>query len=408
MQSGSRYIIATGISALCVSLFYFLSLALHVPFVLTVPVIFASVCTIYVLVVKGMKPVDNKIPHPVWAWLILLAGVIFITINFLQVAEKYGGWDAWGIWNLHARYLADAANWKKMFDNISYAHPDYPLYIPAVNGFFIRLFSEKYLMVIPFIFHFSITLFIPVLIYIENVKKNTAVAAAIFFLFATDTFYLTKGATQYADTPLAFFLLCAFVCINYAGESKKYIAMAAACLGGCIWTKNEGSILALVFIIFYAKTFLSLKNIRAFAVGFGIPAILFFLFKVFYVPAGGGISASFDKNMLSQLFVKDRYDMIWDFFKDNVAKKYFYVKICLFIYLLLCLIEWKRPGKQFFVIFGCVVVYTMVYVLTPGSIEWLLGTSQERLMHQLMPALMYVFSQRFSRVQILLPKQQVL
>ncbi len=407
MQSGSRYIIATGIGTLGLSLLYFLSLVLHIPFFITVPVIFVCVLFVFWWVVKGIKPVDSTVQQPFWALLVLLLCLFLIVGGVLPVADKYGGWDAWGIWNLHAKYLADPDNWKKMFQNISFAHPDYPLYVPAVVGFFLRLFSEKYLEIIPFIFSFSIMLFIPVLIYFENLRKNIAVAAIIFFLFALDSSYLKNGTSQYADTPLAFFFLCAFICLSYAHEDRKYITLSAVCLGGCIWAKNEGSILALLFIVFNMKLFFSRKNIKAFAAGMAIPLFFFLLFKICYAPDAAILSGQ-NKETFNQLFIKDRYDLVWDYFKDNVAHKFYYVKICVFNYLLLCVLERKWPDKQFLLLVCCAIAYTMVYVLTPGGIEWLLGTSQERLMHQLMPALMYVLSQRFVRVQFSLPKQEVL
>jgi len=412
MQNGSRYIIATGVSSLGLSLLYFLSLVLRVPFFITVPAVFVSVLVIFRWVLKKdvideKKPVEKKEQYPFLASVILVAGVYLIVKGFFPVAEKYGGWDAWGIWNLHAKYLADPANWKKMFENALYAHADYPLYVPAVNGFFIRLFSEKYLMVIPFIFHFSITLFIPVLIYLEILEKNIVVAATVFFLFAIDTFYLTKGATQYADTALAFFFLCAFVCINHADEGKgrKYITLAAACLGCCIWTKNEGSILALIFILGYPNSFFSKNNIKAFAMGLGAPLLVFLIFKMFYATDGAIISSH--KGAFSQLFVASRYQVIYKYFIENLNAKFYYVKVCFFIYLLICLLEMKGPDKQFFLLLCCMGAYALVYVLSPGGggVEWLLGTSQERLMHQLMPALMYVLSQRFAHVQFSLPRK---
>ncbi len=398
MQSASRYIIAAGLSTFALSLLYFLSLVIGAPFVITIPVVFIGAGFVFYWVVKGGKEEDDAVLHPFLSPLILFVGVYKILQNFYPLAEKYGGWDAWGIWNLHSKYMADGANWKKMFQNISFAHPDYPLYIPAVNGFFIRLFGGQYTMVIPFVLQFAITLFIPVIIYLETLKKNIVVAAVILLMFAADTFFLTKGATQYADTPLAFFFLCAFACINYAKESSKYVLMAAASLGCCMWIKNEGAILAFIFIVCYAPDLFARKNIGAFAVGIGLPLLVYLLFKTHYAPDAAIVSGQ-GKDSFNQLLMKDRYDLVWDYFKNNVAQKYYYVKICLFVYFGFCIIERRGPDKQFFVLLLCIIAYTMIYILTPGKIEWLLETSQERLMHQLMPALMFVFAQRFAGVQ---------
>lgn len=413
MQSGSRFIIATGISALSISLLYFLSLVFHLPFFIIVPIVCISIYYVFKWAYSADPilengPVENIKEYPWWSFVIFIAGVYLIVQGTNAIANRYGGPDAWGIWNLHARYLADPANWKKMFENALYAHADYPLFVPSVNGFFIHLFSEKYLMVIPFIFHFSITLFIPVLIYIENLKKNIVVAAAVLFLFAIDGFYLERGASQCADTAMAFFFLCAFICANHADEGKglKYITMAAACLGCCIWTKNEGIVLAAIFIVCYPNTFLSKLNFKAFAKGITGPVLVFLLFKVFYATDCAIISNY--KGAFTQLFAIDGYKVFYGYFIENLNTKFYYVKICFFLYLIICMVESKLPGKQFIIMVGCMVAYSMIYVLSPHGLEWLQGTSQERLMHQLMPALMYVLSQKFVQIQFSLPKKEVL
>ncbi len=405
MQSGSRYIIATGIGLLALSILYFLSLVLFVPFLVTVPVIFVSLVFIFGWILKNAVSGADKIKHPAWAWVMLFAGVSVVVYRFPVLAVHYGGWDAWGIWNLHAKYLTDPVNWKKMFENIYFAHPEYPLFIPAVNGFFIRLFAGKYVMAIPFIFNFCMTLFIPVLIFLENVKKNIVVAGIFLFLFAADTFFLTKGATQYADTTLAFFFLCAFVCVNYADEDRKFVLLTAASAGCCVWIKDEGCILALIFIVFYSQTFFKKKNILSFAIGAGVPIAIYLIYKIGYAPLSGTMSEK-DNDMLSHLHDWGRYKTVYHFFIDNVNKKFYYVKVLFFLYLIVCVVQRQWPGKQFLLIICCMAAYTMVYVTSSGSIEWLLDTSQERLMHQLMPALMYVFALRFSEIQFSLAQQK--
>src|SRR5262249_48044102 len=48
-------------------------------------------------------------------------------------ASPHGDWDAWAIWNQHARFLfrgGDRGAWRAMFA-IEWAQPDYPLLMPA-------------------------------------------------------------------------------------------------------------------------------------------------------------------------------------------------------------------------------------------------------------------------------------
>jgi hypothetical protein len=66
-----------------------------------------------------------------------LLGTIF-TFVIGTLANPHGGWDAWAIWNLAARFLfRGSEHWKGMFD-LAIAHPDYPL---LVSGSVARLWT---------------------------------------------------------------------------------------------------------------------------------------------------------------------------------------------------------------------------------------------------------------------------
>src|SRR5262249_40595038 len=49
------------------------------------------------------------------------------------LSNPYGRWDAWAIWNLHAKFLAaPSAAWRGMFDAaLGWSQPDYPLLLPS-------------------------------------------------------------------------------------------------------------------------------------------------------------------------------------------------------------------------------------------------------------------------------------
>ena len=159
------------------------------------------------------------------------------------------------------------------------AHPDYPLCLSATLAFLHRISAEHYPLAIPFGFSFIIVMLIPVWVYLEQYKKNIIVAAAALFLFATDDFYFIRGLSEYADTLLAFFFLAALICINHAAENKKYIALSAAFLGCCAWTKNEGVVLAGIFALFYARTLFSRANIKYTIGGVVLPLAALLTFK---------------------------------------------------------------------------------------------------------------------------------
>src|SRR5713101_6323539 len=65
--------------------------------------------------------------------------VLLLLLDVLAFASTtargpHGGWDAWAIWNLRARFLyrAGDAAWRDAFTEvIDWTHPDYPLLLPT-------------------------------------------------------------------------------------------------------------------------------------------------------------------------------------------------------------------------------------------------------------------------------------
>ena len=73
-----------------------------------------------------------------WMWLALLGIALVLAVNVLlgkMLINPEGEWDAWAMWNLHARFLFQPGQvWQAMFDPALEAltHPDYPLLTPAM------------------------------------------------------------------------------------------------------------------------------------------------------------------------------------------------------------------------------------------------------------------------------------
>ena len=66
-----------------------------------------------------------------------LGAVFFLTGYFVLYASKYGSWDAWAMWNMHAKFLYHPELWKQLFtSNLTYSSLDYPLMLPSVVAFF--------------------------------------------------------------------------------------------------------------------------------------------------------------------------------------------------------------------------------------------------------------------------------
>jgi hypothetical protein len=403
MQNTNRYIILAGISIGCISILYFLSLVLHIPFILSVILISFTVFLLYKWIGFDNETTNNNsIQWKRWFYIVLAFGLFTIIKKTYLLAYNYGGWNAWAMWNYRAKYLADPHAWHKLLTlKVEDSHPDYPLCLPSFLGFVFRLSHLQYTVMIPFIFCIFIALSIPILIYIENAKRNLVIAAFSLFFFSQDVFYLSTAVSQYADTLVAFFFLCSFICINYADSNRKFITLTTALLGCCMWTKNEGILLAFLFTIFYSRTFFSKTNFKYAFAGFLLPLSTLLVFKFAYAPANDIVSSQ-GHNTLQLILSPERYTKIYDSLTSNLNQKFYYLKIGFYIYLLLCLLEKRIPGKQMFLLISCLLAYMFVYVVTPMDLDWHLSTSQDRIMHQLMPAMMYILADKFSKIKFAL------
>jgi hypothetical protein len=392
METGSRYILSIAGSLGAIGLAYFAGLVVGFPLWLIAPLVIAAVFFFCRWMLKGRQEEANESK---FALGILIACIFILTNKAYYIASLNGPWDAWAIWNFHAAYLADGAHWKNMLLNTNSAHPDYPLALPSVIAFFNRLIQQQGNGLVAYAIHFLITLLIPVLIYTETYRKNIFVSGLCLLLFATNEFYIMQGTYQLADTMLAFFLLCALVCMRHTDDDKRVHAMAFAFIGLCMWTKNEGVIIAAVFGLFYIKEALSKKNITYTLAGLAIPVSIWAFHKLAYAPPNDMVEGQ-SANTVQLLLQPARYKLIWDSFVNNLTLYFRDVKYAVAIYILICSIRWKVPDKQLLLLLTILLAYMMVYVVSPHNLEWHLFTSQSRLMHQLMPAMMYVVAVKFS------------
>ena len=376
---------------------YFLSLLCSVPFTLTAIADGCVLFFVYRWMIPDLTPTLTLPQKTTWLSLaIFTAGLALLTKNTLNSAEKHGGWDAWAMWNFHARYLCDPAHWQLLFKNEEYDHPDYPLGLPSILAFFQRLIPGNTELVVPFTLSLFSTICGPAILFSEFMKKNLLIASLSLFLFACNEFYVSSGASEYADTLLGLFFLCFLVSIEHAKENRKYTALAAAFLGCCIWTKNEGQILASMGALFYARHLFLSGNMRHAFAGLALPLIAFIAFKMTnHFP--NDLVSSLGPRTYQMITDKSRYQQIYASFINNLKSHFPYLKYLFFLYIVMCLLRRKWPERSLLLVLTCLLAYMLIYVITPYGLDWHLETSQNRLMVQLMPALVYAFALKFTR-----------
>jgi hypothetical protein len=397
MPTVSRHILFAALSFCCISVLYFLSLIVFLPFIVTVLVTGISVFFLARWYYRQF-PAAAEPKLQWWPLAIATGGIFLIVKKSYSLAAVHGEWDAWAIWNLHAQYLLYAEHWQHMFRNTDNAHPDYPLGLPAFLAFFIRLSNNQLPVLLPYTVSIAVTLAIPLLIFSSICRKNLVIAGLSFLVFAQDMFYLNRGNAQYADTLLAFFFLCAIACYYYATENKRYLILSAFFAASCAWIKNEGAILAAIFFVYNAGSFFRPRNMKYTLAGATLPVIAVVIFKIFFATSNDMVGGLGPK---TQAFLgdKSRYQLIYDKFKFHLNTNFYYLKLSVFLYAVVSVVEKRWPDRQLLMLLSCMLVYLGFYVVTPNDLEWHLNTSLDRLMHQLMPAFIYVIAVRFSDIR---------
>lgn len=366
-------------------------------------------------------PLRYRMVFPVLFCATLISGLISIAVAFLK--EPHGKWDAWVIWNLHARFiLRGGERWQDYFSSgLDWTHPDYPLLLPLSV---VRMWK----------YAGSETLYGPIAL---SVLFVLAVAGLLVFSLAIlrsrpqgylaglvlmgSPFFLDMGAYQFADIPLAFFFLATWVVFflhdRFSGRNDYPLMLAGLTAALAAWTKNEGLLFLLcVPPVRFAWTVRGIGWRRAlhqaawFAVGALPPVIVLVVFKLQLAPPSdiftgrgllpllerltdwpryGQILAAYVRTVLT--FTQGIVDIREGFrFNPLVAGV-----VPLGVYLMLMGIRVHRQDRGTLLSAATVSLlmlagYFGIYLITPHDLRWHLLTSLNRLFVQLWPAAIFL------------------
>jgi hypothetical protein len=194
----------------------------------------------------------------------------------------HGGWDAWSMWNVRARYLAgEGDQWRNAISaDLIRSHPDYPLLLPATVARAWR-FAGAMDPDVPRLLGLVFFVAVPMVLFGALSRLANANSGFLGLLvLAASAGYLQQAPDQYADIPLSLFILGAIACALLG--QLELGGMLASCAA---FTKNEG----MVFALAYVAILRSLPALRGAIPGLATVAA----FKIFLAPpagfAGGGI-----------------------------------------------------------------------------------------------------------------------
>lgn len=332
----------------------------------------------------------------------VLGAVFFFTIYFVLYESKYGGWDAWAIWNLHARILAHPEFWHNLFSgNIVYSHRDYPLMLPATIAFVwkgIGIMSPF----VPVLVAYGCLLIIPLLLYFSlRNEGDKFCAGAALVIFVIDNNYKSIALSQCADTLLSLLVLLTFIQYQkIKAPSANRIYILGFICASCTWVKNEGIAFFVLFTIgFLLMHFKNRQTLKKYFIGMLIPVLVIGSFKVFFAPANDLISGQ-NKQLFSlsaALSDSGRYVMILKFALNTLISNY--APALLMIFVLFVVNHKTFLSLPFLIISALLGVYFVTYLITPYDLNWHLSTSLDRLFQQVYPALVYLLLRSLASVK---------
>jgi hypothetical protein len=337
------------------------------------------------------------------------------------------GWDAFSIWNLHARFLfLGGLHWRDGFTNLlAWSHPDYPLLLPAAVAHcwsYMRHDDPAVPAVISFLFTFStVALLFAALSMIRGRWPALLGATALL----TTPAFIEQGMSQYADVPLSFFILAsiALLCLHDALAQKdlalkdhapapRYnglLALAGLAAGFAGWTKNEGLLFLCALVLSRLLTLLrqyvpqgkwiSVARQIAPIVVAALPVLLVIaLFKHFIATPGDLFSSS--ATTFHKLLDLSRYWAIIRWYLKGFFRFggwFLLPGTLLLIGYYIAAGKKEHAGPQTGMRTSVLTLalslsgYFAVYLVTPYDIFWHLRFSLLRLFLQLWPSAVFLF-----------------
>jgi hypothetical protein len=353
---------------------------------------------------------------------IALCGAMYAAIMQARAHPQGGGWDAFAIWNLHARFLfLGGSHWRNGFSSlIPWSHPDYPLLIPASIAHLWTLlgYDDPYVpAAVAVVLTFgTVGLLFSSLSMLRG--RITPMLAALVLL--TTPFFVEQGTWQYADVPLAFFFLATIALLAMHDETllaipeqhpSGFLALAGVAAGFAAWTKNEGILFVCAIIL--ARLMVFQRRYRksgepnppfshdcaAFLLGCVPLVLLIVYFKRWIAPVGNLFTSP--ASMLHRLLEPARFEtvigkaFVHGFFTFGDWLGIPGTLLLLAFYFIAGRRDQRRPtaGHRASILALSLtsVGYLCVYLITPYNLFWHLRFSLDRLLLQLWPSTIFLF-----------------
>jgi hypothetical protein len=344
---------------------------------------------------ESLEPVDRL------DWIVRAAFGVAATIALISAIvsshrSPHGDWDAWAIWNQHARFLfrGGSDGWRALLA-INWSQPDYPLLLPAsVARVWAYAGHESTLgptLIAIVLGMASVTLVVTAL----GGRRGWIAGALI--LVANP--FLTQVPSQCADVPLACFIVATLAVASGAPildpKSRIPAVIAGATSALAAWTKNEGLVFALLMLLVAMAVAVRRREGRQLLWGMAgaVPALIAIVwFKLTLAPTSGLVEGQSLNDLVVRLIDLHRHRTVAVLMAEHAVR--WSAPFAVAVFPLVALVAaWRAVRDRGAVRMVTVVLalmlasYYLVYVTTPFDISWHVSTSIDRLLIQLWPSL---------------------
>lgn len=337
----------------------------------------------------------------------LFAGSVLWSLEFLRSAEAlpYGGWDAWNIWNLRAKYLAGPVSaWHNTYSpglNYFSSHPNYPLLLSAIVGAIWRFTGVNSLVPIAVAALFEAGVLFLLIGAIAKFRGAVPGMLAGLLLIATASF-MAQGPMQQADVPLSFFYLSTLICFSLAACGNRRAAVCGGCCASlAAWTKNEGLVFMVLALACYGAASIRWNEVAAWflpLVGAAPGSLSLAYFKVFLAPPGDLPGHQTATALFSKLADPGRYAMIGEAVIAGALRGRWWSNPILLMAILALGVGIESGARlkraailDSAILAGIALSYCGTYLVTPMDLHFHILTSIVRLYSQLWPSVLFIF-----------------
>jgi hypothetical protein len=350
------------------------------------------------------------------AWILGLAVVVFgAAFLFASDSVRHGGWDSLAMWNMRARMISTSttAPVSAILDPaFSGTHPDYPLLLPSLvaRGWqYARGESATPAVPLTLVALFAAATLLITTGGVEAVSNKTQSWIAGCLLLSTPLL-IDTAAAQYADIAIGCFITATVVlyCIYDAhpGDSLHlpFLAGIAAAAAAC--TKNEG--ILFLIVVLALRIVLALvgrapaggtRETLSFLLGASLGLLALGIFKLGFSPPNDTVRLMTLDAGIRRLTDGQLHREILSGFREALRFGRWYVNP-LPLMAFHVAIAWNRPKTRTrsswltagFVLGAMLSGYYLVFLFSPYDLESHVESSLARLMLQLWPTTLVMYS----------------